>query len=128
MTGAYGDKTFTDEFIWAAAELSTTTNDLSYLRAVDLLYNEPFLVPSWNQVKLLGYYTLLKNPKPLDETIVQELKTRLVKTADDLIAGADQRTYNTVMGGTPKDFVWGSSAVAANQGILLMYVYRLTKK
>lgn len=127
VTGAYGDKTFTDEFIWAAAELSTSTNNLSYLRSVDLLYNEPFLVPSWNQVKLLGYYTLLKNPKPLDETIVQELKTRLVKTADDLIAGVEQRTYNTVMGGTPKDFVWGSSAVAANQGILLMYAYRLTK-
>ena len=126
VTGAYGDKIFTDEFIWAAAELSTTTNDPGYLRSVDLLYNEPFLVPSWNQVKLLGYYTLLKNPKPLDEPIVQELKTRLVKTADDLIAGVDQRTYNTVMGGTPKDFVWGSSAVAANQGILLMYVYRLT--
>lgn len=127
VTGAYGDKTFTDEFIWAAAELSTSTNDLGYLRSVDLLYNEPFLVPSWNQVKLLGYYTLLKNPKPLDETIVQELKTRLVKTADDLIAGVEERTYNTVMGGTPKDFVWGSSAVAANQGILLMYAYRLTK-
>ena len=126
-TGAYGDRTFTDEFIWAAAELSTSTNDLKYLQSVDLLYNEPLIVPTWNQVKLLGYYTLLKTAKPLDEAMVRELKTRLIKSADELMAGVDDRTYYTVMGGTAKDFVWGSSAVAANQGILLLHAYRLTK-
>lgn len=126
VTGAYGDKTFTDEFIWAAAELSISTNDLSYVKSVDLLYDEAWLVPSWNQVKLLGYYSLLKNPKLLDEAIVRELKARLLKTADELIKGVEDRTYNSVMGGSAKDFVWGSSAVAANQGILLLYAYRLS--
>jgi endoglucanase len=31
-----------------------------------------------------------------------------------------------VMGKTPQDFVWGSSAVAGNQGIALVQAYRLT--
>ncbi|HEY0741759.1 MAG TPA: glycoside hydrolase family 9 protein [Chryseosolibacter sp.] len=127
VTGAYGDKTFTDEFMWAAAELSSATNDLKYLKTVDLVADNALPVPSWNQVKALAYYTLLKNPRPLDNALVTELKNRLVQAADDLIAGVESRSYNTVMGGSAKDFVWGSSAVAANQGILLLYAYRLTK-
>jgi endoglucanase len=126
VTGAYGDRTFTDEFIWAAAELSTSTNDLRYLKSVDLLSDEALPVPSWNQVKLLGYYSLLKNPKPLDNAVDREWKMRLLKAADELIKGVEDRTYNTAMGGNVKDFVWGSSAVAANQGILLLYAYRLS--
>lgn len=126
VTGAYGDRTFTDEFIWAASELSTATNDLQYLKSVDLLADASMPVPSWNQVKLLGYYSLIKNARPLDETIVRELKTRILQAADELIKGVEGRSYNTVMGGSARDFVWGSSAVAANQGILLLYAYRIS--
>lgn len=127
VTGAYGDKTFTDEFMWAATELASTTNDLNYLRSVDLLAENKLPVPTWNQVKALAYYTLLKRQKSLDSALSAELKTGLLKAADELIAGVEEHSYNTVMGGTAKDFVWGSSAVAANQGILLLHAYRITK-
>jgi endoglucanase len=127
VTGAYGDKTFSDEFIWAAAELAVTTNDLKYLSAVDFLSDQTMPIPSWNSVKLLGFYPLVKNQKVLDENLVGELKNRIVNTSEELIKDVADRSYNTPMGATAKDFVWGSSAVAANQGILLLCAYRLTK-
>jgi endoglucanase len=40
--------------------------------------------------------------------------------------GASTHYYQTVMGKTAKDYIWGSSAVAANQGIALIQAYRLT--
>jgi endoglucanase len=43
-----------------------------------------------------------------------------------MIAGASERAYQAVIGNFVRDFVWGSNAVAANQGILLIQVYRLT--
>jgi endoglucanase len=54
------------------------------------------------------------------------LKKQLVQFADELAQGATQRSYATVMGKTAKDYIWGSSAVAANQGIALIQAYRLT--
>jgi endoglucanase len=33
----------------------------------------------------------------------------------------------TVMGKSAKDYVWGSNSVAANQGILMIQAYKLTK-
>jgi endoglucanase len=125
-TGAYGDKNFSDEFIWAAAELTATTNDAQYIKSVDVLSDVTTPIPSWNQVKLLGYYTLIKNARSIDGTLAGELKVRVLRAADELLKGVEERTYNTVMGATPKDFVWGSNAVAANQGILLLHAYRLT--
>jgi endoglucanase len=40
--------------------------------------------------------------------------------------GVTDRSYQTVMGKSARDFVWGSNSVAANQGILIIQVYRLT--
>ncbi len=126
-TGAYGDKTFSDEFMWAAAELSVSTGDAKYLKSVDLFSDPALPVPSWNQVKALAFYTIAKSKNITDVAVATEAKNRVIKAADELIKGVEDRSYNTVMGGSAKDFVWGSSAVAANQGILLLHAYRLTK-
>ena len=47
--------------------------------------------------------------------------------ADELLKGSDKNAFLTVMGGRKSDFIWGSNANAANQGILLLQVYRITK-
>jgi endoglucanase len=54
------------------------------------------------------------------------LKKRLTGFADELIQGVDRQAYQTVMGKSARDYIWGSSAVAANQGIALIQAYRLT--
>lgn len=129
-TGGYGDSNFTDEFIWAASELTITTQNEKYIKTVKLFPDSSMPIPSWNQVKLLGYYSLVRNEKKI-ETIagidIAEIKKRIIKRADDLIQGVDKRSYRTVMGSGAKDFVWGSNAVAANQSIVLINAYHISK-
>lgn len=127
-TGAYGDRDFSDEFGWAAAELYATTKDVQYRTALDLSPGA-LLVPTWNQVRLLGYYTLIRHEKQLPaeaQPVVAEMKQRIVQLAGTMIKEVGSHPYHTVMGSTPKDFVWGSNAVAANQGTLLIQAFRIS--
>jgi len=128
-TGAYGDKDFSDEFIWAAAELYTTTQNDSYYTAVSMLPDDKMPLPSWAQVRLLGYYTLLRNSNnltPVAKNDIPEIKKHLILLADNLLDGTSASAYRTVMGKSEKDYIWGSSSVAANQGIALVQAYHAT--
>jgi endoglucanase len=129
-TGGYGDSDFTDEFIWAAAELYISTKKSAYYKAVTMFPDTLMPLPSWGNVRLLGYYSLarfekkLRNGAKKDFTI---LKTRLINTADKMAEGISGSAYQTIMGRSVADFEWGSNAVAANQGILMIQAYRLSK-
>jgi endoglucanase len=128
-TGAYGDSDLSDEFVWAACELATTTKDAKYLSHFSIVTADPLKVPSWNQVRLLGYYTLMRKEKELQLLAIPFLKTireGIVGTANKMIAEADRHDFRIVMGANPKDFVWGSNAVAANQGILLLNAFSIS--
>ncbi|RNI29661.1 cellulase [Rufibacter immobilis] len=128
-TGAYGDKDFQDEFIWAAAELYLTTKQDRYYTAVNLFPDDKMPLPSWGQVRLLGYYSLARFSKELTPVAKKDLpllQKRLVAFADELMAGAHDRAYRTVMGKTERDYNWGSSSNAANQGIALLQAFRIT--
>lgn len=130
-TGAYGDKDVSDEFVWAASELWITTGDEQYQHDIKLLSDDEIMpLPSWGQVRSLGYYSLLRHGDELSAKapeMIAELKQQLMSFAEELTEGAAENAYATVMGGSLKDFVWGSSAVAANQGIALIQAYRLTE-
>jgi endoglucanase len=124
VTGAYGDGSATDEKIWAACELFVTTGDVSYLDQVELLPSGQIRVPGWPNVEALGYYTLLRNSaKVNNQQLLQKVKQALQDMAENLMQGMDNRAYQVVMGARAQDFVWGSSAVAANQGIALIQAY-----
>jgi endoglucanase len=128
-TGAYGDRAFTDEFSWAASELLVTTNKEAYLKAINFLPGHSMPIPSWNETRLLGYYTLVRFEKKLPEPFspkVQQLKDEIINLADNLIQGVDARSYMTVMGGNVNDFVWGSNSVAGNQSIALINAYKIS--
>ncbi len=128
-TGGYGDSNFTDEFIWAAAELYVTTKKTSYYTAQNMVPDTLMPLPSWGNVRLLGYYTLVRFEKKLSEGAMKDfpvIKERLIKAADRMAEGISGRSYRTVMGKTARDFAWGSNSVAANQGILLINVFKLT--
>jgi len=128
-TGAYGDRNFKDEFIWAASELTVATLKPGFLKDINLLPDTTMPVPTWSQVKLLGYYTLLKNNKALGTKApkeISEIKKRLLAAADNMIAGADETAYQTVMNKSARHFGWGSNSEAANEGVLLIQAYRLS--
>jgi endoglucanase len=127
-TGAYGDNKLSDEFVWAACELYACTKRSDYLSHITSSLDKPITLPSWNEVQLLGYFTLLRKESELPalKTQIQDLKKSIVGYADNLAQGVEQRAYKTVMGKTEKDFIWGSSAVAANQSIVLIQAYRIS--
>ncbi|GAB3916879.1 glycoside hydrolase family 9 protein [Larkinella terrae] len=129
VTGEYGDRDASDEWIWAAAELYVTTKDDTYYKTVNLFPDNKMPLPSWAQVRLLGYYTLARFEKtltPLGKKDFPRLKQQLTGLADELIQDVDKQAYQTVMGKTARDYIWGSSSVAANQGVALIQAYRLT--
>lgn len=128
VTGGYEDRSDVDEWIWAASELYITTKDDNYYKAVNLYPEKPLPLPTWNQVQLLAYYSLLRNEKNLTvaaQKDIPNLKQKLTNFADELLLGVENQAFNTVMGKTAKDYMWGSSSHAANQGIALLQVYRI---
>ncbi|GAB3889056.1 glycoside hydrolase family 9 protein [Spirosoma agri] len=129
VTGGYEDRNASDEWIWAATELYVTTRDDAYYKAINLFPDPKTPLPSWPQVRTLAYYTLArfgKNLTAVGKKDVQTIQQRLTAMADSLIMGADTQAFQTVMGKSASDFIWGSSAEAANQGIALLQAYRLT--
>jgi endoglucanase len=128
-TGAYGDFNFSDEFIWAASELFVTTKNAHYLKNINMIPDDKMPLPTWSQVKLLGYYSLIKNSRYLGDNggvNLPELKKMLIAFADNLINGADETAYETVMDKSKRNFNWGSNSIAANQGVALIQAYKLT--
>ncbi|MGK7391025.1 MAG: glycoside hydrolase family 9 protein [Candidatus Cyclobacteriaceae bacterium M2_1C_046] len=126
-TGAYGDKDADDEFYWAAAELWATTGDLSFAEAIEVEV-DTITIPSWPNVETMGLYTYLRfKEKYPDHEFPENLKKRVLQLADQLLDAATNNAYGVVMGGDPNDFRWGSNAIAANQGIAMVYAYKLTR-
>jgi endoglucanase len=129
-TGAYGDRRFDDERSWAASELYVSTKDTGYISDIETAPDKGMPLPSWSQVRLLGYYTLIKHCGELADKcppVVIELKKHLISFADSLVNGVDETAYRTVMDKSARNFNWGSNSVAANQGVALIQAYLLTK-
>jgi endoglucanase len=128
-TGTYGDNDVQDEWIWAACELYISTHQEQYLSAGAILPDNNMPIPSWGQVRLLGYYSLLRNKDKLTtagKAPVVQLSRQLLTMADEMVQHGKANAYQTVMGSSAKDFGWGSNSDAANQGIALLQAYRLT--
>lgn len=128
-TGAYGDRDVSDEWIWAASELYVTTKADSFYTAVNLFPDQEMPIPTWNQVRLLGYYTLARHQDQLTEVAqkdMPQLKKQIIGLADALMEDVEQHPYHTVMGKSERDYNWGSSSNAANQGIALIHAYQLS--
>jgi endoglucanase len=128
-TGGYGDWNFSDEWFWAACELSITRGDTKYLDTVRRHINNFISLPSWENVFLLGYYSLLRRPDVFQKAapnLIATAKKRLLAFADLLIAHGGDKAYRTIMGQGRRDFVWGSNSVALNQSIVLINAYLQT--
>jgi len=128
-TGAYDDLVFDDEFFWAAAELYTTTQKAEYLKFVQNNLAPAIDVQGWNQVRIMGYFSLIRNEKELADITDDEfalIKNKVIAFAEKLIEGIDKAPFRAVMGRDDKDYVWGSNAVAANQGVVLLNAYKIS--
>ncbi|MVN21871.1 glycoside hydrolase family 9 protein [Mucilaginibacter arboris] len=129
-TGAYGDKSFKDEWFWAATELLGTTGKKVYYDTVAKHTTDPVSLPSWANVRMLGYYTLtrLKNNLPsFARGSADAMAKQIVAFADNYLPRIPENAFGTVMGASPREFNWGSNSEAANQGVALINAYLITK-
>jgi endoglucanase len=128
-TGDYGDGEVRDEFIWAASELFVTLKDIKYVHKINVIPDIKMPLPSWSQVRVLGYYTIARNNERVAGTgykNISEIKKRIVNYANGLIKDANKTAYMAVMYKKKANFIWGSNSVAANQGIALIQAYKIT--
>ncbi len=116
-TGEYGDNWLGDEKQFAGTELFITTGDASYKQN----YSEGN-VPNWGDVSGLALYGAATHATEFgaDASTAQGVITKLA----DEFATRSTKGFGVVM--ASDDFVWGSNAVAANQGIWLLHAYYLT--
>ena len=127
-TGDYGDRNVSDEFIWAASELFVTTQNNKYTQAVNLIPDDKMPLPNWGQVRMLGYYSILRNGTLIKDSFpgLPKLKQKLLDFADNLVMGTDSTAYQTVMQKSKRNFNWGSNSIAANEGMALIQAYKLS--
>ena len=129
-TGAYGDNNASDEFIWAATELFATTKNSLFYNAIDLFPSAQATIPSWNNVRTMAYYTMSRLSNDLSESAPEDItkaEQMIVFMADSLINSGTDTGYGTVMDRSADNYIWGSSSVAANQGIALIQAYLITE-
>jgi endoglucanase len=125
VTGTYGDRRVRDEFRWAAAELFLATKQDSFLVAVPPLASDTVDVPTWSSVGTLALVSLAEHRREAPPRVAAEATEKLVRLARTLRDDADSSAYGIAMA-RRSDFTWGSSAVAANQGLVLVQAFRLT--
>jgi endoglucanase len=130
-TGGYGDRNYKDEWFWAACELLATTGNQQYADTVAGRWKDTILLPSWNNVHALGLYTLLRNKNVfniISAISYNDAKARMVMFAQRLLREGGDKAYQTIMGRSRQDFIWGSNSVALNQSIVLINAWFVTKE
>ena len=126
-TGAYDDKNLGDEFRWAAAELFLATKEDSFLVLAAPLAPPALDLPNWQSVRTLGIYSLVEHRRSLPATFdTAALRRSFLDWVRPLAQRTRASAYGVSMSET-SDFVWGSNAVAANQGMAVLMAWRLSR-
>ncbi|MCL6546982.1 MAG: glycoside hydrolase family 9 protein, partial [Bryobacteraceae bacterium] len=122
-TGAYGDRNFADERLWAAAELYRTTGEDAYHQYFLANYEplrksiRPAGPQSWNNVGTMGLWTYALG-KGKNAEALEAIRKDSIAAADAIVQRAAANGYRITM--TPSDYVWGSNGVVANYGVQLL--------
>lgn len=128
-TGEYGDRQLTDEWFWASCEMYITTLQRLFLDTAVKYLPDTFILPGWSMVYGLGYYSInrLRKLLPADATtLVTTIQQQLKQQADVYVQAMHRSAFRVVIGQQAHDFVWGSNAIAANQGVLLLNAWYIT--
>jgi endoglucanase len=124
-TGGYGDENVTDEKFWAAIELYLSTKNAAYLNEIST--NIKIVTPSWPQVESLGVFSLISSTDKINDPNTKEkidlIKQNLLSTADQLYQINKASPFKISM----NTFAWGSNSDLANQGLLLIHAYTISK-
>jgi endoglucanase len=133
QTGGYEDGDASDELLWAAAELFRTTgkpeyND--YFKSHYTKWNPPLDADSaqgWPSVQNIGMYTYAACGRAdADSGAVERILAAATTAADGVVARAAGNGYRIPL--KTSEYYWGSNAVAANYGMMLVLAHRISPK
>ena len=116
-TGEYQDNDPSDEKLFAGTELYLTTKDESYN-----VKGTMALVPYWGGMAGIATYDKATHATAFG-TEGATAKAAILELADKFVKRTETG-FGVVM--DEIDFVWGSNAVAANQGVWLLHAYYIT--
>ena len=119
--GAYGDGKVTDEFYWAAVELSLTTGKpeyrQSYSVSADYLSAKAMF---WADTAALGTVSLAVVGKDA------AARESVIKAAEDVLANMQKSSNGYLSPLVSNNYQWGSNADALNRAITLALAYDFT--
>jgi len=110
--------------LWAAAELLITTGNSALEQYLTQnIASWTYSLYEWTDPSPLGMidYLMLTGRKGSD-SLKQQIKEKLLQRADSLMQKVASSGYRLAN----QDFVWASNKRAAEEGITLLYAYRLT--
>ena len=110
--------------LWAAAELFITTGNPAFEQyLVQNIASWTYSLYEWTDPSPLGMtnYLMLTGRKG-SETLKQQIKVKLLQRADSLMQKVAVSGYRLAN----QDFIWASNKRVAEEGITLLYAYRVT--
>lgn len=116
-----------DELRFAAAELFETTREKRYLddlKVLALTINKNGGL-WWGDLNLLAVFRVATSPA-FGDSLVQTARNLLFEEAESLFAVYDSSAYRAPLP-SPK-WNWGSNSHVANNGIILLQAYRISKE
>lgn len=121
-TGEYGDGDDSDERLWAAAEMLSTTKEAKFKTYYGFYFSQrsPFNQSmSWQNVSALAHLTYLTADfQGKDSSLANTLKSSLRTFCQTQIARRNASAFPVTL--VPGEFVWGSNSVALNNAVLLI--------
>lgn len=118
-TGAYKDTSLVDEWFWASSELYLLTGEKKYKEILLDTYQGP-VTPKWDVVNSLGVISLLTSGKREE---FQDLEQDFLAYADGMLQKEKSSSYLI----STDAFAWGSNSDVANEGMLKLVAFLLTK-
>ena len=119
-TGAYDDANVSDEFFWAGTELGLANQNLSLIKEKDLKAQK-IKVPSWDYSGMTGIISL--SVSEIAGPLKVEAQNILLAFADQLVKKSENSPYKVSL----DFFKWGSNSDVANQAIIKMVAYKISK-
>jgi endoglucanase len=122
--GGYGDKTVSDDFYWAAAELYITTGDSKYLTTLNN-YTITHTDFGWADTELAGLISLATVPNTQTVNLRAAAQQKIVAIANTHIATQNASGYPAPMSNL--EYYWGSNGGVSNKLMLMGLAYDFTK-
>ncbi|HBR73345.1 MAG TPA: glycosyl hydrolase family 5, partial [Cyanobacteria bacterium UBA11159] len=114
-----------DDRLWAAAELFITTGNATFQEYLEReITSFSYTMFEWKDPSSLGMVNyLFQKRHQSSDNLQQQIKDKLLGKADSFLEKIAKSGYRLVS----DNFVWASNKKVAEEGITLMYAYKLTK-